>query len=201
MRGVIHNKMPYRNDNLNPEIRGKLRQFYRLLISYNDFKQAHDIASYILKENLHDHIEESALIIEALNCAMIMAYCRPFSGNDPNAKIRIADLPSKFYRDLSEEEKEIHTVVIQDRNTLLAHSDSEAHDLRPQVLVVNNKKILIPWSNDPKAPLTKEATRIFQTLSAKLAERVFEERMKLEPILIHYFESVPIEDVINKNDG
>ena len=193
--------MPYKDNNLSPEIRGKLRQFYRLLMSYNDFKQANDIATYILREKFHDHIVKNRIIIEALNCAMIIAYCRPFSGNDPNATIKIPDLPPKFFRDLTEKEKEVHNVVVEDRNTLLAHSDSQAHDLRPQAWVVNNKKILVPWSNDTKAPLTEEATTTFQELSEKLRERVYEERMKLEPSLIEYFETIPIEEIINETDG
>ncbi len=37
-----------------PEVRGKLLQFHRVLMSYIDFEQAGEIASYILEHNLHD---------------------------------------------------------------------------------------------------------------------------------------------------
>jgi hypothetical protein len=89
--------MPYRNKNLSPEIRGKLRQFYRLLLSYGDFKQAHYISSYILDEKLHN--SEDVRLLEALNCAMIIAYCRPFSGNE-QSDIKILYLPASFLKGL-----------------------------------------------------------------------------------------------------
>jgi hypothetical protein len=55
-----------------PELAGKLRLFYRLLISYNDFKHAARVAEHILSENLHARSgdTESPAILEALNCAM-----------------------------------------------------------------------------------------------------------------------------------
>ena len=182
--------MPYRNKELSAEIRGKLRKFYRLLLSYGDFKQAHFIASYILAEQLHD--SEDQRLLEALNCAMIVAYCRPFSGNDRAIGTKIPDLPESFLRDLSASEKEIHEVVLHDRNTVLAHSDSMAHDLQPKVLLIKDHKILMPEKNDTRAPLTKEATETFKSLSSRLRDKVLKERMKLEPELMDYFEQIPI---------
>jgi hypothetical protein len=189
--------MPYRNEKLSAEIRWKLRKFYRLLLSSGDFKQAHYIASYILDEKLH--ASEDRRLLEALNCAMIVAYCRPFSGNDRAINTKIPDLPESFLRDLSAAEKEIHEVVLQDRNTVLAHSDSMAHDLQPKVWVIRDRKILMPEKNDTRAPLTKEATKTFKSLSLRLRDKVLKERMKLEPELIDYFEQIPIEKILEDN--
>lgn len=189
--------MPYRNKELSAEIRGKLRKFYRLLLSFGDFKQAHYIASYILDEKLHD--SEDPRLLEALNCAMIVAYCRPFSGNDRAIGTKIPDLPVSLLRDLSADEKKIHEVVLHDRNTVLAHSDSIAHDLQPKVLVIKGRKILIPEKNYSRAPLTKEATETFKSLSSRLRDKVLKERMNLEPELIDYFEHIPIEKILEDN--
>lgn len=190
--------MPYRDKELNADIRGKLRKFYRLLLSAGDFKQAHHIASYIITENLHD--SENRGLLEALNCAMIVAYCRPFSGNDRAVEAKIPDLPESFLRNLSANEKEIHEVVLRDRNTVLAHSDSIAHDLRPKVLVFKDQKMLMPEKNDTQAPLTKEATETFRSLSYRMRDNVLKERMRLEPELIDYFEQIPIEKILEGNN-
>ena len=190
--------MPYRNKELSLEIRGKLRKFYRLLLSYGDFKQAYYISSYILDEKLHD--SEDRRLLEALNCAMIVAYCRPFSGNDRNTDIKIPDLPESFLRDLTANEKEIHEVVLQDRNTVLAHSDSMAHDLQPKVWLIKDRKILMPEKCDTRAPLTKEATETFHSLVSRLSDKLRIERMRLEPELIDYFEQIPIKKLLENND-
>ncbi len=42
------------DDSLDLKTRGKILQFIRLLISYNDFKHAGDIAIYILQKKLHN---------------------------------------------------------------------------------------------------------------------------------------------------
>lgn len=134
--------MPFNNNDLSNEVKGKLRQFYRLLMSYNDFKQANEIATYILDEKLHDNVSKNRVLIEALNCAMIVAYARPFSGNDQKIEIKIPDLPENILNGLTDEELEIHNVVLEDRNKVLAHSDSEAHSLRPEAWEIDGKKFL-----------------------------------------------------------
>jgi len=186
--------MPYRNNKLSPEARGKLRQFYRLLLSYGDFKQAHYIASYILDQKLH--VSEDRRLLEALNCAMIVSYCRPFSGSDRGIETKVPNLPASFLKGVPESEREIHEVVLKDRNTLLAHSDSSAAQLQPEVWKIKDKQILIPWQNDRRAPLTKEATEIFLSLVNQMRDKIMNERMELEPELIKYFEEIPIEKIL-----
>ena len=79
---------------------------------------------------------ENQLELQALNCAMIVAYCRPFSGNDLKTKSSIPDLPTSFLKDFSREEREFHDYIIQLRNTVWCHSDSLPIDLEPVVLKV-----------------------------------------------------------------
>jgi hypothetical protein len=186
--------MPYRNNKLSPEARGKLRQFYRLLLSYGDFKQAHYIASYILDQKLHN--SEDRRLLEALNCAMVVSYCRPFSGSDRGIETKVPNLPASFLKGVPESEREIHEVVLKDRNTLLAHSDSSAAQLQPEVWKIKDKQILIPWQNDRQAPLTKEATETFLSLVNRMRDKIMSERMKLEPELLKYFEKIQIEKIL-----
>lgn len=67
---------------LTPELDGKMRQYKRILLSYADFKHAKLASSYILDSQLHEkYPKESYIILEALNCSMIIAYCREFSSS------------------------------------------------------------------------------------------------------------------------
>lgn len=193
--------MHNRNKYLSPEIQGKIRQFYRLLLSYGDFKQSTFIASHILQNNIHEM--DDRRILEALNCAMIVSYIRPFSGNDRGSKSKIPDLPKSFLKDLDESEREIHELVLEDRNTLLAHSDSLSAELRPIVWRIKDLKILVPIQRDRRAPLTREATSQFFALSQKMAEKVMVERHRIEPELLEYFDEVAIEKYISdmSNNG
>jgi hypothetical protein len=183
------------DDSLDPETKGRIRQFCRLLISYNDFKHAIDVAAYILDENLHERKRgESRMLLEALNCAMIVSYCRPFSGSDKKTAEKVPDLPGKFLRVLNTQEREVHETAMKDRNTLLAHSDSQAWDVRPTILDTGASKILLPLSDDTRAPFTREATTTLKSAAYKLQEAVFAERMNWEPKLVEHFEVIRFDD-------
>src|SRR5712692_3478307 len=107
------------------DITAKLRQFKRLVMSYGDFKHARLAADYILQEELHARYpDQSYVTLPALNCSMIIAYCRPFSGNDARTAFKVPDLPRRLLTLLNEEERRIHSTVLRDRNKVLAHSDS-----------------------------------------------------------------------------
>ncbi len=178
---------------ITPESEAKLRQLYRLLMSLSDFKQGSLIASYILENKLHgreDH-EWGRILHEALNCAMIIAYCRPFSGSDPN---KIPPLPDGFLRILDEHEKEIHKIVMHDRNGVLAHSDSSAWDLQPEVWNIKGHKVLVPWCNDTSAPLTRGATETFYRICRKLMREVIKKRINLEKELMESFDTITFSD-------
>src|SRR2546427_282783 len=84
-----------------------------------------------LHETLRDPGPGARFLLQGLNCAMIVAYCRPFSGNDRGAAVKIPDLPARFLRILTEEERWLHGVVMEDRDSRLAHSDSEAWEMEP----------------------------------------------------------------------
>lgn len=176
------------------EIVGKLRQFNRVLMSYVDFQQAAGIAGYIMAENLHDRYPRDRFLLQGLNCAMIVAYCRPFSGNDRGAAVKIPDLPPRILQALTAEEHEIHATVMKDRDTVLAHSDSRAWEPRPQIHRVRGRDILIPMFSYAHAPLTREVTEKFSAMCDKLREACFEERRRLEPELKRYLPVVEYDE-------
>lgn len=179
---------------LPAEIAGKLRQFNRVLMSYVDFQQAAGIASYILSENLHERYPSDRFLLQGLNCAMIIAYCRPFSGNDRGAAVKIPGLPPQILLTLTPEEREIHAVVLEDRNTVLAHSDSRAWEPRPQILRLRGSEILVPMFNYAHAPLGRTVTEKFSAMCNKLMEACFEERVRVEPELKPYLPVVEYDE-------
>ena len=133
---------------------------------------------------------------------MIVSYCRPFSGSERGIALKIPNLPVTFLKSVPESEREIHEVVLKDRNTVLAHSDSSAAQLQPEVWKIEDRQILLPWQNDRLAPLTKEATETFLSLVSRMRDKIMSERMKMEPELISYFDEIPIENILgNKIEG
>ena len=172
---------------LTPELDGKMRQYKRVLLSYADFKHAKLASAYILDSQLHEkYPEESYTILEALNCSMIVAYCRPFSGNASRAARSVPSLPSRLLRILNPDERAIHDTVMHDRNKLLAHSDDEALQVEPVIWQVAGGDMVLPIKNWGLAPLTKEATTIFHAAAEKLFVATIEERQRLEPELMPY---------------
>jgi len=170
------------------EIEAKLQLLTRALMSYIDFQQAAAIASIILSENLHDNYpRENRIKLEALNAAMVVAYCRPFSGNKG-----IPDLPNRFTRGLTAEEKEMHDALMVDRNQVIAHSDSEAWNMRPHCLNVNGNQILDPLHNGVHRPFLREPTERISLLAGKQRERCFEIRERLEKELKQH---IPISSI------
>jgi len=183
----------------------KYKQYLRLLISYNDFKQAAEIADLILSEKYFERRkkirghegQKNRKLWEGLNCTMVIAYCRPFSGNDKNGKNKIPDLPKNILTCLTKEEKELHKIIMEERNTFLAHSDSEAWKISPRYIQQEGteRKILFPAHQDVRAPLLPESVRMISKMSRKLMEETFQRRMMLEKELKDFF---PIQ-IIPKN--
>ncbi len=160
----------------NKNIEGKIKQFNRVLMSHIDFQHSCAIASIIMEENLHsNYSRENRVKLEALNSSMIIAYCRPFSGNKG-----IPDLPRKFINHLTIEELETHKLLMEDRNKVIAHSDGEAWKMRPYYQWVNGLNILVPLHHGVHRPLLKGHTENICALAEKQQEACFKERERLE---------------------
>jgi hypothetical protein len=64
----------------------------------------------------------------AYETALVVIYCRPFSGNESKTSDKIGDLPSKSRKAFDDLERKVHRRVLKDyRNRIFAHSDSDAH--------------------------------------------------------------------------
>jgi hypothetical protein len=173
----------------------EIRLFRRILVSYNDFKQATDISSHILEAKLHyDYPKRDQHILQALNCAMIVAYARPFSGNR-GSKAMLRALPERFLDGFTSEERQLHKVVLDDRNQLLAHSDDSAWHLRLGVMRSSeHNPMLVPIHHDVRAPLDEKPTRMFNVMSLKLMDAAFAERRILEKELVDLLPTLSSQD-------
>lgn len=181
--------------NVSAEIIGKWKQLCRLLISYNDFRHAADIAHYYLEGDYEvDRVEwdggdyyKRRVIGEAMNCAMIVAYARPFSGNDKAALEKIADLTGRYVRHLDERGREVHDLIIKDRNSRMAHSDSDAWQMIPQVLELGiGRKLVAPVHNDTREPLSKDDIRTLMSNCDIFMASIIAARQELEKQIEDY---------------
>ena len=188
----------------NERIAAKLRLLDRLLISYIDFHHAARIASYIIDHQLQDKVNRLhgrrryriRLLWEALNSAMIVAYCRPFSGNDRGRNDTVARLPRRFLKGLSAGQLEIHETAMDDRNRLLAHSDSAAWAVSPYWFKTGTAKaMLAPSHRDARAPLVHEAVVVLQSICGQLMDRIMDERTHLEEELASFLPEVYFDEV------
>ena len=64
--------------------------------------------------------------------AAIVAYTRPFL--ESGGELAHNRLPGRVLRILNVEEKALHETVLEDRNTMMAHSDADANLSMPLVM-------------------------------------------------------------------
>jgi len=185
------------------EIIGKYKQLCRLLISYNDFKHAADVAHFYLEGDYEvDRVEwdgddyfERKIIGEAMNCAMIIAYARPFSGSDKGASFKIPDLPDRYFRQLDKKGRQAHELIIKDRNLRMAHSDSRAWDLGLQVLEIGDgRNLLMLAHEDTRAPLSRDTILTLISNCNTFMDAIIEARKDLEEQLQEYLPKIQVSD-------
>jgi len=169
---------------LDDESYGKLKLFNRILISYNDFKQAHEIASLLIDRNLYEEYPaKNRQLVIALNMAAIVAYARPFL--DSRGELAHNRLPGKILRNLSAREREIHDTVLEDRNTIMAHSDADANESIPLVMELQGRRVVVPKNASAyETVLLPDAMQILRDISLKLQEYCFELRQEMEPKML-----------------
>lgn len=163
-------------------------------MSYVDFQQAAGIADYILSSGLHERYPQDRFALQGLNCAMVIAYCRPFSGNDQRASLKVPDLPGRILQVLSSEERSLHETLLEERHTMLAHSDSDAWEPQPHYIRIGSSEMLIPSFDYVHSPLLPEVVEQVKAMSDKLREACFEERQRLEAEVKPYLAVVEYDE-------
>lgn len=138
--------------------------------------------------------------MEALNAAMVVAYSRPFSGNDRHTRPQGPRSAAAFLARLNDAERLLHEAALSDRNTVVAHSDAEARNYQPVVVAAGENRILLPWSSYTRAPLTREGVATLASACQKLMDAVLAERMVWEPQMIKYFSLTSTAEMIEAAD-
>ena len=172
----------------------RLRLFNRILISYNDFKQAHEIASLLLEGDFYrNYPRENCHLVTALNMAAIVAYSRPFL--DGKGELAHNRLPGKILKQLNSKEMEIHRTVLNDRNTMMAHSDADANISIPLVIETDDRKIVIPKNASPyNTLLLPESMQLLRDMALKFREHCFVLRQEVELEMIQFLPKVQVLD-------
>lgn len=163
---------------------GLLRQFKRIAISFADFKEAYDIVSHIKSNRLYADFDGNFLVLSALINSMVLAYCKPFSGNDSRNQVKVSDLPNSTLNVLSSDELSLHKFLFQLRNQLIAHSDSQAIDMKFAVHTCGELQMLQPVRNRSSRCLSIEQLDLFESMSLKLLSHVATLRKDMEPKII-----------------
>jgi hypothetical protein len=172
---------------------GMLRLFNRILISYNDFKQAHEIASLLIDGDLYrDYPTKNRHLVIALNMAAVVSYSRPFLNS--GGELARSRLPGRILRNLNAEELDLHKTVLDDRNTMMAHSDADANRTIPLVIETPRGPMVFPKNASAYAtPLRREAMQLLGSVALKLRERCFAVRQEMEPSVISFLPRAQIE--------
>ena len=172
---------------------GKLRLFNRILISYNDFKQAHEIASLLVDGNLYrNYPKENRHLVIALNMAAIVAYTRSFL--DSRGELAHNRLPGRVLRQLTAEEMTLHEKVLKDRSTMMVHSDADANLSIPLVVETDRGPIVLPKNTSTyETILLPDSMRLLSTMAVKLREHCFALRQELEPDLLPFLPRARVE--------
>ncbi|WP_230676967.1 hypothetical protein [Vibrio owensii] len=175
-----------------------MRQFKRVTISFADFKEAHDIVSYIKNNKLCADFEGNFLVLSALTNAMILSYCKPFSGNDSRNQVKVPDLPTTVLKVLSSDELSLHKLLIQLRNQFIAHSDSQAIEIKFAIHTYGDFQMLQPVRNRSSRRLSPEQLDLFESMSLKLLSHVATLRKDLEPKIIPLLTEEDIEKWVRR---
>ena len=172
----------------------EFRLFNRLLISYNDFKQAHEVACELLRNGYYDDYPNNRTLVHALNLTVIIAYSRPFKAS--RGELALRSLPEEFLSGFNKEQMNIHRQVLIDRDTMMAHSDSDANNVIPQALDLGHKKILLPMNASPYAThFLPEVMEKLAEMALELQEKVKSMRVEIEPRII---DKLPVVRIPNE---
>jgi hypothetical protein len=146
----------------------------RLHIAKEDFIQARDFGRLLLDRESYDETQDRdcRLILQALDIAMIVAYCRPFTRSfDKRGRLE-ERLPPHLLDIFTAEESELHDQLLGRRNQEYAHSDASKRDLRYQpwsfgvMLFMRNS--FAPWPMERVSQIVAMSEKLYLKLAEEL---------------------------------
>ncbi len=185
--------------NSNTGTASLIKHYYRIVLSYPDFKHAWRCAQNILQFD-HGYNPETDTLETALYCSMVVAYARPFNSAGTSRVGRVPRLTEEILKTLTLEEKKIHNYMLLCRNKLVAHSDAEYLDLEPIVATDISSEFVVPLKNDGLAPFTKSYTAEVSQLCEKLVTWAIQERAAVEPKVLPHLRKSKWSEIHGYND-
>lgn len=156
------------------------KKYRRLILTSIDLEQASSWGNCILENNLCDEsISSNKDMARGLQTAMIVAYVRPFSGNNKTEDTLQRPMLS-LKSILSDEQWNLHNCICNKRNTVFAHSDSDVRDLEVSVININGQMSILPISHNPYVMQNESELRDFLNLVKKVHEVVSDKIVELQ---------------------
>jgi hypothetical protein len=150
--------------------KGRAENLYRrLYVAGLDVGEAQQHARHLLKKGWHHEPWDARWSVYmqqiAFTTALIVGYGRAFTRSKG-----WPDIPDRLIP-YNKEERQLHRELMDMRNTIYAHSDSSAYNIR---LLPHGAPRSIDYL--PSLRLSKEETELFMEMTAKLLERLGKRR-------------------------
>lgn len=159
-------------------LQAEVRLLKRIVISEEDMEGARKVVNRLLERALDD------LDHYAYETALVVIYCRPFSGNESKTSDKIGDLPSKSRKAFDDLERKVHRRVLKDyRNRIFAHSDSDAHGVTIGIHKIEGTKFAIPTKWAYKPMLSQADLGTLKKCIEKILEYLREEHLRIQSLL------------------
>ncbi len=149
-----------------------IRRLKRVTLSMYDLEAAEAFAEEVLSDQ---ETNRSELVSAALDLALRISYCRPFTrnrtgkNNDFDSRLT-SDCTSSY----SAEEQALHEEVYNSRNQIYAHSDPEPYEL--DVGVTGEGGAVYGHSHNPVRLLSLRKVEQLHAMSRKLRQCLMHER-------------------------
>lgn len=158
----------------------KKRELRRWVLSSIDLEQAHRWVNYILENNLYLEDDDTARTVgRGLQTAMIVAYCRPFSGNFERDHT-VGKLSDEFLETYTEQEHNYHSRILDLRNQIFAHTDSEHRDLSITIHGFAGQSMAWPSTHNPYPVMEKDELQQLRKMLKKLRGAVAGKTIELQ---------------------
>lgn len=156
------------------------KQYRRYELAWYDLYHADNIARQIVEQELYDdaRVKRSTKRL-ALHTALVVTYARPFTEAEG-----FVGLPSGVLDALDSDEQELHQALIDLRNKVYAHTDSEFFSIKMETTPEND---LRATTSSPRLfhfgmpkDVLRDLTRAIQKLKKEVRQRQEDLENKLE---------------------
>jgi hypothetical protein len=160
------------------------KRLRRLVLSEYDITEAKDICRYILKNGLWNegNNPEKRMLGRSLQSAMVMAYCRPFSGNQ-RTEHTLRRPSIDIDKRLSAEQYGLHEDLMNLRHMVFAHTDAEIRDLEIRVESLAGFPSLTTMSTVHEVMFSQWEYMLIKTLFETVEDLFQSELKKIETTL------------------